>query len=204
MLQAPWLLFIPCFFPLSWPVLANYVWFYKLCSWTHMDVWHITSRAQWNDLALPSFFFYLSRQAVETNLASKDSHWVYANEVSLNNTFLFLLLFIHISNHFWPLLISNVLRYTLYLSRIDHIFTIISWEKAKKKFYFNFMGNSVLNAMLLNVCYCLKYKEKHKCQNLQKTVEWCAVDEIHKFKIRIFFFTTQNFTGDILCPLFIN
>lgn len=95
--------------------LVALTWFYKLCSWTHMDVWHITSRAQWNDLALPSFFFYLSLQAVETNLASKDSHWVYANEVSLNNTFLFLLLFIHISNHFCPLLISNVLRYTLYL-----------------------------------------------------------------------------------------
>lgn len=28
-----------------------------------------------------SLFFFLSLQAVETNLASKDSHWVFVNEV---------------------------------------------------------------------------------------------------------------------------
>lgn len=52
-------------------------------------------RSQWTALKVPkmsfslclsslSVSFYSSLQAVETNLASKDSHWVYANEVRPN------------------------------------------------------------------------------------------------------------------------
>lgn len=36
-------------------------------------------------LLLFMFIFFFSLQAVETNLASKDSHWVFVNEVRAQN-----------------------------------------------------------------------------------------------------------------------
>lgn len=85
-LQARWILCIVSFLPWSFKP-GCLVWQSKL-GHTH-GVTHlyfcISIVSQWNVLKIvkvPLFSLHLLLQAVETNLASKDSHWVYANEVS--------------------------------------------------------------------------------------------------------------------------
>lgn len=55
-------------------------WTITKCQWTA----HRVLKMSFSLCLFSLFSFYFSLQAVETNLASKDSHWVYANEVRPN------------------------------------------------------------------------------------------------------------------------